>query len=497
MQANKFILDPDGFYHIRMATLILKNGIIKNFPWLVFTNLPTSYTDHHFIYHLILSLFAIFLKPIVAVKIATVFINTIFIIIFYSFLKSQKIQYAWIYIIILLSSTPFAFRINLVKASSFSLIILFLILISIFKKRYKTLFLLSFLYVWSYGGWPLSIVVSGAYLISSFLSQKMQNFSKDFFTIIKISEWKPLIITILGSVAGIIINPYFPENILFYWVQIIQIAIVNYGSKVGVGMEWYGFNISELLRYSTEVVFLLLIGGLLFFGRIAIKKYKIISEEQVKKILLFLILSVFFFLLTLKSKRNSEYLFPFAVTFGALFINYFWDKEVYLIIIKNLKSFFKKRFLYVLFIVYIISMFFVAFFLNSLRIKNYLEEDHPIDEYKKEMEVVMQNSNSGDIVFHSDWDDWPIMFYHNQYNRYIVGLDATFMYKYSPNLYKKWKDITWGDFIGDPYDIIKNDFNAKIIFIANSDKENMDKYIKNNSHYELLYEGDADIYKVK
>jgi len=496
MQANKTILDPDGFYHIRIATLMLKDGIVKEFPWLVFTDLSTFYTDHHFIYHIILSLFINFFEPIVGVKIATTFINTSFLFIFYSFLKNQKIQHIWLYIIILLSSSPFLFRINLTKASSLSLIILFLILFSIFKKKYKTLFALSFLYVWSYGGWPLSIIVSGTYFLSSFLSKKIQN-NKGIFIIIKSSEWQPFIITILGSVIGIVINPYFPENILFYWLQIIQIAMVNYGSNVGVGMEWYGFSITQVLIYSSEIILLLLIGGLLFFGRIAIKKYKIISEKEITKLLFFLILSGFFFILTLKSKRNSEYFYPFVVIFAALFINYFWDKDVFIKIKNNIQSFFKKRFLYIIFILYIIFMFFFAFLLNFIRIKTDLESGHSINEYKEAMETAMQNSNYGDIIFHSDWDDWPILFYHNQYNRYIVGLDPTFLYKYNSDLYKKWRDITRGDFEGDPYYIIKNDFNAKVIFIANSDKKYMDKYIKDNKNYELLYEGDADVYKVK
>jgi len=75
-------------------------------------------------------------------------------------------------------------------------------------------------------------------------------------------------------------------------------------------------------------------------------------------------------------------------------------------------------------------------------------------------------------------------------------LGTTFMYKYNKDLYQKWRDITWGDFSGDPYNIIKNNFKAKIIFIAEGDIDNMDKYFVNNEKYKLLYEGEGKVYKI-
>lgn len=113
------------------------------------------------------------------------------------------------------------------------------------------------------------------------------------------------------------------------------------------------------------------------------------------------------------------------------------------------------------------------------------------------MAAARKNSMPGDIIFHSDWDDWPMLFYHNDYNRYIVGLDTTFMYKFSKDLYKKWRDITWGDFVGDPYKIIKDDFGAKIVFIAKTDVGIMDKYFRGDGRYELVYDGDGRVYKIR
>ncbi len=142
-------------------------------------------------------------------------------------------------------------------------------------------------------------------------------------------------------------------------------------------------------------------------------------------------------------------------------------------------------------------MLLAGFGFNLWKIKNGFEGGFNFAKYDEAMVAAQKNSDKGDIIFHSDWDDWPMLFYHNDYNRYIVGLDTTFMYKSSKDLYKKWRDITWGDFEGDPYAIIKNDFKAKLIFVAQTDIEIMDKYFKNDGRYELIYDGEGKIYKIK
>ena len=146
--------------------------------------------------------------------------------------------------------------------------------------------------------------------------------------------------------------------------------------------------------------------------------------------------------------------------------------------------------------VYLVLMLGLAFGSNFWRIKTGLAEGFGFVKYKKAMEVIIKNTNKDDIIFHSDWDDWPMLFYHNTYNKYIVGLDTTFMYRYSGEAYQKWRDITWGDYEGDAYPIIKDDFKATTIFIAEGDIEDMDKYFKNDNRYELLYNGEGKVYKI-
>ncbi|MFC1612540.1 hypothetical protein ACFL29_01685, partial [Patescibacteria group bacterium] len=450
IQASSAFADPESFYHTKITVLMLKQGIIKDFPWLVYTVLTDIYIDHHFLYHVFLLPFVKFLPAFIGAKVATVFINTGFIVLFYGFMRSQKIKWPFFFVFLLLSSAPFIFRIDLVKASGFSLVFIMLILILMFQRKYIWLGIISFFYVWAYGGWPLSIILAGVFLFASFIANLLLNDYK-WKKLLKKLEWRPLIATVLGSSAGLLINPYFSQNLKFYWIQTIQIALVNYKAKVGVGAEWYGFEATELITYGGGIFLVLFAGMLFFFGRIAIKKKININYKVIRNIFFFLICAGFFFVLTLKSRRNTEYSFPFLVMTAAFIFKYFWDKDVYQWLKKNFLKIFKWEILYKVFLAYLGVMLVIAFGANFWRIKTGLAEGTPFDKYKIAMEVVKNNTEPGEIIFHSDWDDWPMLFYHNIYNRYIVGLDATFMYKYNVELYEKWRDITWGDYVEDPY----------------------------------------------
>lgn len=58
-------------------------------------------------------------------------------------------------------------------------------------------------------------------------------------------------------------------------------------------------------------------------------------------------------------------------------------------------------------------------------------------------------SQPGDVVFTDDWDCFPVYFYHNSYNYYIVGLDPKFTQWREPELWARYVKISRGE-IRDP-----------------------------------------------
>jgi hypothetical protein len=61
------------------------------------------------------------------------------------------------------------------------------------------------------------------------------------------------------------------------------------------------------------------------------------------------------------------------------------------------------------------------------------------------MQKLEQVSNKGDIVFTDDWDIFPVYFYMNHHNHYIVGLDPKFSHEKDPVLWERYVRISRGE----------------------------------------------------
>src|SRR3989337_4312435 len=72
---------------------------------------------------------------------------------------------------------------------------------------------------------------------------------------------KLLGIVFLGLLAGLIINPYFPDNIAFTWQQAVKIGLINYQNIIGVGGEWYPYKIFDLIG-GLNLIFIIMVGRL-------------------------------------------------------------------------------------------------------------------------------------------------------------------------------------------------------------------------------------------
>lgn len=502
LQYSETFADPDSFYHAKMALLTRDQGVVKDFPWLPFTVLKNNYTDQHFLYHVFLIPFVSFLNPLVGIKLATVFLGSFLTLIFYGLLRKLRVPFAFLFSLLLLLINPFVFRVSLAKAPSISLILLMLGLYFIFNHRIKSIFILSFLYVWFYGGFILILVFSLIYVlvslaynrwwkksdhhrflekIFSLLGRKFRGREKNNFNL------KIILASGLGVLAGLIINPYFPKNFIFYYHQLVKIGIINYSKIIGVGGEWYHYGFMDLISNTVILSVLLVIALVLFF-------IKIKNQSKASFTLFFIYLLFLFF--TLKSRRYVEYYVPFGMLFCAISLrdslNNINLKE-YFNIFKNV--YFKNiwtKILITVIITYILIILPTVAIRDFKTCKNDLSGGIPFGKYLLVSQWLKDHSSAGSVVIHSDWDDFPVLFYHNSHNFYIVGLDPTFMYEYNKDLYWKWANLTLGKEVPDIYRVVKNDFKASYIVIE-KDHAGMQNTVSKTADFSLIYE-DSQVY---
>lgn len=447
-QSTGALACPDAFYHAKMAELIKDFGVIKQFPWQQFTIFKESYIDHHFLFHVLLIPFLYLWQPLVAIKVAGVIFSIIFFLLFYIFLKKENIAGPLWYTLLIMTSSPFLERLNLVKAPAYSLIALFLGIFFIFRKKYLFLAITAFIYVWLYDGWPLLLLCTLLYLPFNYPNYKAMA--------------KMLGSVLLGLAAGIIINPYFPTNLSFYRYHIINIGIFNLKDQFQIGQEWYPYVLPDLVMENNFISLFFLL-ALCSLAILLVRKQ--ISGQ--KKLFYLLTLSLVFLVLTLRSRRFIEYFIPCAVLFSAycltLFFKFhgswFWPK-----IFTSKVS----RWRFILLIYLLFALWFgVGKVWSAIYQKLSPGNAFPLSTYQSASYWLKQHTPKGSLVFNADWDYWPFLFYQNTYNNYIVGLDPTFMYEYDPALFQIWQNLTQGNIKTHLGKIIKEKFGAEYIVVAN------------------------------
>ena len=77
------------------------------------------------------------------------------------------------------------------------------------------------------------------------------------------------------------------------------------------------------------------------------------------------------------------------------------------------------------------------------------------------------NSDPGDVVFTSNWDEFPELFFYNATNYYLVALDPTFMLAHDPDVFETWVALRSGE-RKDLFDQARNTFHARYVLITAS-----------------------------
>ncbi len=456
-QSTTIFPDPDSFYHAGVTQLIREGTLVpKEFEWLPYTILGTHYIDHHYLYHVALVPFSA-IHPLLGLKLATAVFGGLFAVMFASIMMRLRVKFPELFVLLLVTHGPLLFRINLVKAPSFSLLLLFGMLYLMVAKRWWALSFVSALYVWAYNGWIVGLGV--AFVVWVVRSLGVMVYVRNTISIS--SYAKELCsresLALLGSVAmgmavGVIVNPYFPSNITFYVDHIIKIGLLGYRHVIGVGGEWYGYALPELLGASAITMAFFILSSVVFVVRL---------RRQDEWALVSLILAVLFFIATIRSQRHVEYFVPFLVLYIALaFRTLSWD-EIWNMVRSRLHL---KR--------WIVASYFLLFAVSFavtkdlLLVQKHLSNGFPYTLLESESQWINEHVPSKEVIFHSNWDEFPALFFYNRDNRYIAGLDPAFLYARDKKRFFLWRDITQGTLSKNLVGIMKNEFKASFVLAS-------------------------------
>jgi hypothetical protein len=87
----------------------------------------------------------------------------------------------------------------------------------------------------------------------------------------------------------------------------------------------------------------------------------------------------------------------------------------------------------------------------------------PLVRYGAAASWMARHSRPGDLVFQTDWDDFPRLFYYDTTNAHVLGLDPTYLELADEQLYNDWVAVTRGE-IELPGRMISARFGARYVF---------------------------------
>jgi hypothetical protein len=431
--------DNDGYYHIKLAYLMRTQSLKPEFPWLPLTILnPREFYDHHFLFHIALIPFT-FGDLISGAKWASVVFASLSFLSVWWLLYTQKVPFSWLWALGLLAvSEAFIYRMSITRAQSLSLAVLAFGLTLMFSGKHKWLLPLAFVYVWLYDAFPLLLVLAGIYVFSVWSIEGRFN-------------GLPLIYAGAGVVLGLLVNPYFPHNILFAIQHILP--KLSEATSVSVGNEWYPYTTGQLIRNSP-------LGLISFVG--AILALGLTGRKMSLQTAVSFFAAIMFGLMLFQARRFIEYFPAFALIFAAFaWTDYIKDRQQEPSPVnQRLRKAKPLNGLRAWTPVIILSLILLpGIWMTSQESQASITRAKPRELFEGASGWLENNTPPGSRVFQTDWDDFPRLFFYNSQNTYLVGLDPTYMQLYNADLYETWVDITNGR-ISKPSSTIVDRFGA-------------------------------------
>jgi hypothetical protein len=480
--------DFDGYYHIKWSRMLWESLRAKNFPpqftWLPLTILDArNYVDHHLLFHFFQMPFTWFGDLRLGAKISSTIFASLAVFSCYWFLVRYRIRYSLVWLLALLAcSAPFLYRLNMAKAPPFAIIYLIIGIHLLFSKKYWPLLPLSIIFTATYDMFVLLILA--VIIWTAVIAWTERRF-----------EWRPIVWVLAGTATGLIVNPYFPQNLhLFY--EHLKIKLTASGFSTNVGKEWYPYDTWEFLGNSVVACLAMVVGYVSFDPG---------DRKRSHHALFFLVFSTALMIMTARWKRIAEYWPPFAVLFAAFALQPWLQGARSTLsglptdMLDELQPFLDRaqsaaatkedetKALWRTIVLAIVAVVLGAvLFLNLRATTRDIASSEPHSYYKAGAEWMQSNVPAGERIFNTDWDDFPRLFYYDPSHNYVSGLDPTYLYDRDPALSKLYDRITLGQ-QEDPGPLIRDRFGARYVFTDNAHDDFFDN-AKASGWFEIVYE---------
>ncbi len=298
--------EHDSFYHVRMATMLVEQGLPQKFPWLqysYFRRTGDDFVSHHVGFHALLAPFVFAARALTGDDLAggrwavCAFFG-VNLLLFDLLLRRERVPLRWFWLaLFLVLPDQFLSRHASVRAIGASLMLMQLILLALFHGRAWLAALALTAYVHLY----LGAVTFGPPLVIAYVFSCAIGRAGERRIL-----WQLALITFGGWLLGVLTYPYAAGMWEFLWLQIFGSGL---SPETEVGREW--------LPYTDPWFIVLMAGGVLGVWVTALVMRLRNGPHLNPRELTALLLQFGFLLLMLKARRFVEYWPPICLLSAA------------------------------------------------------------------------------------------------------------------------------------------------------------------------------------
>ncbi|MEK9184055.1 MAG: hypothetical protein AAB890_03220 [Patescibacteria group bacterium] len=500
------ITDADGFYHIKHSWIYRQQGVLdSSFPWAQYSVINQYSGDIWYGFHVLLLPFTFFSNLVSGIKIGSVAI------------MAGSLLLVWLAFHRLKFSAPLFWLLFFTFASADALY------------RFTTL-----------RPHPISLALS--LLIFSFLIVRLESPKKHFWVLLVIASvfswvhlsmsWLPVLIVltiggirllkhqrpdylssfavVLGLLVGWFARPNFWETAKIAYIQIVQLFLSK-DLPLRFGRELTPFVWENFVDQLIPITLFLLAGiSVLFYLMFRERDgfFRNLFNCSTPALASLVLTAIFGYMSFGVARRSIEIFVGFAVIFLASISGLFLEK--YPGFLKRVTSDIGKLALTGA----VLTLLFFMAVKNIYRFSTYVPHSFDPRQLQEVSNWLKEHTRPGQIVFNIHWDRFAQLFFWNDHNYYINGMDPIFQYAYSPELY--WKthfyaidkatEFTCGEIrcteeqLISTYEALKRDFKASYLILEKRRNPELKKFLEGvraPQFYVAIETADEVLYYIK
>jgi hypothetical protein len=371
------------------------------------STLRDRFWDKEFLYHVLLCPFARGEEPVRGAIAFSALLSAGVFLAFHLFVRAHRVRWPLLFTLALAAmGGTFLLRISFIRSHVLSVLLMILGLHLCIRGRWKALAALGFVYSWSYT-FPL---LFPAIVLSMSLGRWIGKGGAD---------WRSPAAALGGVCAGLILHPYFPSSLesVTTYLQVLRLALAGRSlSLVEVGKEFAPFSTrSFLLAYP------LMTALVLGMGVAGWRSSRRASPET----LALLFTAACAFVGAMVFVRFIEYAAPLAAAAAAFTVRDCVDGRE-----AELSRWSAARPARAWALSLSIVLLLVGLVARGAEHAFRMGADNDPPRFRKAAAWMAARLEPGETVVNLWWDDFPELFYDGHRQRYIVGLDPTYMLRF-------------------------------------------------------------------